>query len=71
MNLLGLVTFVEPPRTGAIYKADNWECLGKTQGVSVRRKGDNWYEKQYIKGEKKFIFAYRYKKTTMERNNGY
>ena len=70
-NLLGLVTFVEPPRTGAIYKADNWECLGKTQGVSVRRKGDNWYEKQYIKGEKKFIFAYRYKKTTMERNNGY
>ena len=60
-NLLGLVTFVEPPRTGAIYKADNWECLGKTQGISVRRKGDNWFEKQYIKGEKKFIFGYKYK----------
>ena len=60
-NLLGLVTFVEPPRTGAIYKADNWEFLGKTQGITVRRKGDNWFVKQYLKGVKKLIFAYKYK----------
>jgi|TARA_R100000656_G_C3941671_1_gene126825 hypothetical protein len=60
-NLLGLVTFVEPPRTGAIYKADNWEFLGETQGITVRRKGDNWFDKQYLKGVKKLIFAYKYK----------
>jgi hypothetical protein len=59
-DLLGLITFVEPPRTGAIYKADNWEYLGKTQGISVRRKGENWFEKQYSKGVKKLIFAYKY-----------
>jgi hypothetical protein len=60
-NLIGLVTFVEPPRTGAIYKADNWEFLGKTQGITVRRKGNNWFTKQYYKGVKKLIFAYKYK----------
>tara|TARA_R100000655_G_scaffold46290_2_gene83209 strand:- start:240 stop:809 length:570 start_codon:yes stop_codon:yes gene_type:complete len=60
-DLLGLVTFVEPPRTGAIYKADNWASLGLTQGVTVRRRGDGWMDKQYQKGTKKHIFAYRYK----------
>jgi|TARA_R110000787_G_scaffold133210_1_gene245520 hypothetical protein len=60
-DLLGLVTFVEPPRTGAIYKADNWIYLGKTQGITVRRRGDDWMEKQYMEGIKKHIFAYRYK----------
>jgi hypothetical protein len=60
-NLIGLVTFVEPPRTGAIYKADNWQFLGKTQGITVRRKGNNWFTKQYYKGVKKLIFAYKYK----------
>lgn len=25
-------TFIEPPRTGAMYKADNWEYLGMTKG---------------------------------------
>ena len=60
-NLIGLVTFVEPPRTGAIYKADNWEFLGKTQGITVRRKGENWFTKQYYNGVKKLIFAYKYK----------
>jgi hypothetical protein len=60
--LRGLVTFVEPPRTGSIYKADNWEYLGLTQGVSVRRRGEGWMDKQYIKGVKKHIFAYRYRR---------
>lgn len=59
-NLLGLVTFVEPPRTGAIYKADNWECLGETQGVSVRRSGEDWLSKQYTKTIKKLIYGYKY-----------
>ena len=60
--LVGLVTFVEPPRTGAIYKADNWNYLGETQGISVRRRGSGWMEKEYLKGNKKHIFAYRYRK---------
>ena len=59
-KLLGIITFVEPPRLGSIYKADNWEYLGETQGVTVRRSGENWYQKQYTKGTKKHIFAYRY-----------
>lgn len=25
-------TFILPPRTGAVYKADNWTCLGMTKG---------------------------------------
>jgi hypothetical protein len=62
--LLGIVTFVEPPRTGSVYKADNWEGLGMTQGVSVRRRGEDWLEKQYIKdGVKKYIFGIKFKHT--------
>lgn len=40
-NLIGIVTFVEPPRTGAVYKADNWEFLGETQGKKCQRRGDH------------------------------
>ena len=61
-KLLGLVTFVEKPRTGSIYKADNWELIGETQGVEVKRRGDDWMNKQYSVGEKKLIFGYKYKK---------
>lgn len=60
-TLAGLVTFVEPPRTGAVYKADNWVYLGETQGVEVRRRGVNWMEKTYSIGIKKHIYAYKYK----------
>jgi hypothetical protein len=60
-KLIGLVTFVEPPRTGAIYKADNWKFLGQTQGITVTRRGEGGFEKQYSKGVKKLIFAYKYK----------
>lgn len=59
-DLLGLITFVEPPRSGSIYKADNWKFIGETQGISVRRKGKNWLQKQYIKSVKKLIFVYKY-----------
>jgi len=58
--LLGIITFVEPPRTGAIYKADNWENLGFTQGISVSRRGENWYDKKYQQGTKKLIYGYKY-----------
>jgi hypothetical protein len=59
-KLLGLVTFVEPPRTGAIYKADNWTYLGNTEGIEVKRRGEDWTEKQYFKGVQKLIFGYKY-----------
>jgi hypothetical protein len=58
-RLMGLVTFVEPPRTGAVYKADNWSFLGETQGVKCSRRGDHgkWINKEWSKGTKKLIFA--------------
>lgn len=61
-NLLGLVTFVERPRSGAMYKADNWDYIGDTQGVEVKRRGKDWADKKYIAtGNKKLIFGYKYK----------
>lgn len=59
-KLLGIITFVEPPRTGALYKADNWDYLGLTQGVEVKRRGKDWTDKQYTKGKKKYIFGYKF-----------
>ena len=60
-ELLGIVTFVEKPRTGSIYLADNWTIIGETQGIEVKRRGADWINKQYIKTDnKKLILAYRY-----------
>lgn len=58
-DLKGIITFVEPPRTGAVYKADNWTFLGLTEGKSVRR-GIS-FEKEWSDGTKKLIFGYKYK----------
>ncbi len=33
-NLKLLQTFILPPRTGSVYKADNWKYIGDTSGVS-------------------------------------
>ena len=33
-ELLAFQTFILPPRTGAVYKADNWELIGITRGIS-------------------------------------
>lgn len=58
-ELIGLITFVEPPRTGTIYKADNWEYLGETQGKRCYRRGDlgKWINKEWTTGTKKLIFG--------------
>jgi hypothetical protein len=58
-ELVGLVTFVEPPRTGAVYKADNWTYLGLTQGKKCMRRGDHgkWINKEWTTGTKKLAFA--------------
>lgn len=60
-KLLGIVTFVEPPRTGAMYKADNWDYLGETQGKRMKRDKETW-EKVFTEGVKKHIFGYKYPK---------
>lgn len=59
-TLLGLCTFVEIPRDGALYKADNWDYLGDTQGKRMFRRGENW-GKIFTDGEIKHIFGYKYK----------
>lgn len=59
-DLIGLVTFVEPPLTGAVYKADNWIYLGMTKGFGVIRRGKNWFDKNWVKKTQKHIFAYKY-----------
>lgn len=59
-TLLGIITFVEPPRTGAMYKADNWQFLGETQGKRMTRDKNTW-EKTFVQGTKKLIFGYMYK----------
>jgi hypothetical protein len=59
-KLIGIITFVEMPRTGAMYKADNWILLGETQGKRMKRDKDTW-EKVFTEGQKKLIFGYKYK----------
>lgn len=58
-RLLGIVTFVEPPRTGALYKADNWDYLGMTQGKRMRRDKETW-QKVFTQETPKLIYAYTY-----------
>ena len=57
-DLMGIVTFVEPPRTGALYKADNWKYLGETQGIKVVRRES--FDKEYLQGTKKLIYGYKF-----------
>ncbi len=59
-NLVGIVTFVEPPRTGALYKADNWEYIGESAGMRMKRDKNTW-DKVFTDGEKKHVFGYKYK----------
>lgn len=62
-ELVGLVTFVEPPRIGTVYRADNWVYLGMTQGIEIRRNTQEWYKKSInYNGTRKHIFAYRFEK---------
>lgn len=36
-KLIGIETFVKPPWTGSVYKADNWFGLGETKGWEIKR----------------------------------
>lgn len=35
-TLKAFQTFILPPRTGAVYKADNWQLIGMTSGSSLK-----------------------------------
>ena len=37
--VIGFETLIELPRTGALYKADNWTYVGTTKGYQCRRVG--------------------------------
>lgn len=58
IRLIGLITFVEPPRTGTLYRASGWTYLGMTQGMQCKKRSslDNWSNKDWGKGTKKHIF---------------
>lgn len=66
-RLIGVVTFVEPPRTGAMYKADNWDFIGMTAGKRMRRDKDTW-EKVFSDGVPKHVFGYKYRHSKRSRN---
>ena len=59
-DLLGIVTFVEPPRTGICYQADNWSLLGMTQGKRMRRDKETW-QKVFSEGTSKYIYGFKYR----------
>lgn len=70
-KLKGLVTFVELPLEGTLYKADNWDNLGKTQGVKIRRRGKNWKNKwkDIEESVQKHIYAWKYNNYNGKLNN--
>ena len=62
-DLIGVVTFVEPPRKGTLYKADNWDFLGYTKGVRCYRRGSlgKWMNKEWKKGTVKLIYGKKFR----------
>ena len=60
-GLVGLLTFVEPPLTGNIYKADNWTYVGMTKGYGTTRRGKRWFDRKWIKKKPKHIFVKKLK----------
>ena len=68
-KLIGFCTFIELPRDGALYKADNWDYLGITEGKRMYRRGENW-EKSFVDGNKKLIFGYKFRKREVANTNG-
>lgn len=61
-ELIGQLTFEEPPYVGTCYKGDNWEYCGMTKGIHVTRRGPMWVYKQFTPGNPKHIYIYRYKR---------
>ena len=61
-NLKGFITFVEPPRKGIVYKADNWDFIGYTKGLKANRKNGKFISGRPSKDNiVKLIFGRRVK----------
>jgi len=56
-ELIGLITFVEPPRTGTCYLADNWKFLGMTKGYGTTQRSKRWENRVWVRKEPKLIFG--------------
>lgn len=56
-DLIGLMTFVEPPRKGTCYLADNWNYLGMTKGKGCIQRSHRWELRTWIEKPKKHIYA--------------
>ena len=56
-DIFGMITFVEPPRIGAVYKADNWKYLGMTKGFGTTQRSGRWENRKWVKKQPKYIFA--------------
>ena len=59
--LVGMLTFVEPPRKGSVYLADNWKYLGMTKGFGTTRRGKRWWDRKWVKKQPKLIFVIKLK----------
>jgi len=58
-DLIGMITFVEPPREGICYIADNWINLGNTKGFGTTQRSNRWEIRKWVKKTPKYIFATR------------
>lgn len=56
-DLKGLLTFVEPPRKGSCYLADNWKYLGMTKGRGCVQRSGRWEKREWVDKAKKHIYA--------------
>ena len=43
-SVIGFETLVELPRSGSMYKADNWDYVGTTKGYTCKRIGGKGFE---------------------------
>jgi hypothetical protein len=60
-ELIGLITFVEPPLKGACYKADNWVFIGYTKGYGTTMRDGVGKPRKWVNKKRKLIFAYKYR----------
>lgn len=44
-DVIGFETLVELPRSGSVYRADNWKLVGQTKGFTCKRIGGKSTEK--------------------------
>lgn len=48
-DLMLIETFVKPPWTGSVYKADNWVIIGMTKGNSIKKAPLHLWKKENSK----------------------